>query len=187
MSTATATSDPRHLQPTPRLLATQDPSPTEWGQGSNLHPYGHTVGFLTHWATMGTRHFPFKDSFAMKCSLTWRTRNKGLPVFCVCKILYLIILASLLVCQTIVPWPVRCSVPRLSIIRFNEDYIIGVYKMYMWEIEAEHSCSSAHRGLSALSCLRGFVIYYRYNCNYFFIVWLLNFAVNSFCISEPSY
>ena len=27
---------------------------TEWGQGSNLNPYGHYVGFLTHWATMGT-------------------------------------------------------------------------------------------------------------------------------------
>ena len=29
------------LQPTPQLMATPDPQPTEWGQGSNLHPHGY--------------------------------------------------------------------------------------------------------------------------------------------------
>ena len=29
-----------HLWPRQRLMATQDPQPTEWGQGSNLHPHG---------------------------------------------------------------------------------------------------------------------------------------------------
>ena len=29
-----------HLQPTPQLMATPNPQPTEQGQGSNLHPYG---------------------------------------------------------------------------------------------------------------------------------------------------
>ena len=30
-----------HLQPTPQLRAALDPQPTEWGQGSNLHPHRH--------------------------------------------------------------------------------------------------------------------------------------------------
>ena len=34
-----AGSEPR-LQPTPQLMAAVDPSPTERGQGSNLHPHG---------------------------------------------------------------------------------------------------------------------------------------------------
>ena len=38
----------------PQLVARPDPLPTEQGQGSNLHPHRHYVGFLTHWATMGT-------------------------------------------------------------------------------------------------------------------------------------
>ena len=29
-----------HLQPTPQLMATPDPQPTEQGQGSNLQPHG---------------------------------------------------------------------------------------------------------------------------------------------------
>ena len=33
-----ARSEP-HLQPTPQLTATPDPKPTEWGRGSNLHPF----------------------------------------------------------------------------------------------------------------------------------------------------
>ena len=36
-TTSTATQD---LQPTPQLMATLDPEPTELGQGSNLHPHG---------------------------------------------------------------------------------------------------------------------------------------------------
>ena len=28
--------------------------PNEWGQGLKLHPHKHYVGFLTHWARMGT-------------------------------------------------------------------------------------------------------------------------------------
>ena len=35
------------LQPTPRLTATPDPQPTEWGQGSNLRPHGCQSGSLT--------------------------------------------------------------------------------------------------------------------------------------------
>ena len=38
----------------PHLPATQDPKPTERGQGSNLHPHGHYGGYLTHWATTET-------------------------------------------------------------------------------------------------------------------------------------
>ena len=36
-----------HLCPTPQLTATPDPSPTEQGQGSNSHPRGPSVRFLT--------------------------------------------------------------------------------------------------------------------------------------------
>ena len=43
-----------HLQPTPQLMATLYPFPTELGQGSNPHPYGHYVRFLTGWATVET-------------------------------------------------------------------------------------------------------------------------------------
>ena len=44
-----------HLQPTLQLAATPpDSQPTEWGQGSNLYPHGHYVGFLSCWATTGT-------------------------------------------------------------------------------------------------------------------------------------
>ena len=40
--TATATKDPSpHLLPTPQLMGTLDPQPSERGQGSNLHPYGY--------------------------------------------------------------------------------------------------------------------------------------------------
>ena len=42
------------LWPTPQLMAALDPYSTEQGQGSNLHPHGSWVRFLTHWATMGT-------------------------------------------------------------------------------------------------------------------------------------
>ena len=37
-------------------MATQDPLPTEQGQGWNPHPHRHYVVFLTHWATVGTLH-----------------------------------------------------------------------------------------------------------------------------------
>ena len=46
-----------HLQPTPQLKATQDPRPTEWGQGSNLHPHGLLVGFVSvasQWDLLGS-------------------------------------------------------------------------------------------------------------------------------------
>ena len=42
-TTVTTTWDPScvcNLQPTPQLLATPDPQPTEQGQGSNLQPHG---------------------------------------------------------------------------------------------------------------------------------------------------
>ena len=45
------------LRLTLQLVAMLDPSPTEQVQGWNLHPHGHCVGFLTHWATMGTLYF----------------------------------------------------------------------------------------------------------------------------------
>ena len=32
---------------------------TEWGQRSNLHPYGPYMSFLNHWATTGTPHSEF--------------------------------------------------------------------------------------------------------------------------------
>ena len=41
-----ARSEPR-LLPTPQLMATSDPWPTEWGQGSNLHHHGSYLGLLT--------------------------------------------------------------------------------------------------------------------------------------------
>ena len=34
------------LRPTPRLMATPDPQPTEQGQGSNQHPHGYESGSL---------------------------------------------------------------------------------------------------------------------------------------------
>ena len=34
------TGSEQHLQPTPQLTATQDPEPTEQGQGSNPQPHG---------------------------------------------------------------------------------------------------------------------------------------------------
>ena len=47
----------QHLWFTPQLAATPDTQPIEWSQGSNLHPHGHCVRSLTHWATMGTPPF----------------------------------------------------------------------------------------------------------------------------------
>ena len=48
-----------HLQPTPQLMATPDPQPTEWGQGSNLCPHGcySQIHFL--WAMAGAPVFCF--------------------------------------------------------------------------------------------------------------------------------
>ena len=42
-----------HLGPTPQLVGMPSPKHTEWGQGLNTHPHGHSVRFLTCWATMG--------------------------------------------------------------------------------------------------------------------------------------
>ena len=39
-TTATAMQD-LHLRPTPQIMATLDPQPTEQGHGLNLHPHGH--------------------------------------------------------------------------------------------------------------------------------------------------
>ena len=39
-SHSNSTSEP-HLKPTPQLMATLDPQPTEQGQGLNLHPHGY--------------------------------------------------------------------------------------------------------------------------------------------------
>ena len=36
-----------HLQPTPQLIATPDPQPTEQGQESNLRLHGYQLGLLT--------------------------------------------------------------------------------------------------------------------------------------------
>ena len=35
-----------HLQPTPQLMATSDPGPTQWGQGSDLHPHGYQLDLV---------------------------------------------------------------------------------------------------------------------------------------------
>ena len=43
-----------HLWPMPQLAAMPDPRPTEQGQGSNMHPHKHYVGFLSPWATIRT-------------------------------------------------------------------------------------------------------------------------------------
>ena len=42
------------LQSTPQLMATPDARSTERGQGSNPRPSWILVGFVDHWATMGT-------------------------------------------------------------------------------------------------------------------------------------
>ena len=48
-----------YLWPTPQLSATPDPYPTEWGQGSHLHPHGYQSGSLC-WATMGNSMCSYK-------------------------------------------------------------------------------------------------------------------------------
>ena len=35
-----------HLRPTPQLMATPDPKPTEQGQGLNPYPHGYSSGLL---------------------------------------------------------------------------------------------------------------------------------------------
>ena len=46
-----------HLLPTLQLEAMSDAWPTEWGQGLNLYPHRHYVGFLTCCVTTGTPIF----------------------------------------------------------------------------------------------------------------------------------
>ena len=46
-----------HLWPTPQLLATADPWPTEWGQGSKPHPHGSQLDSF-HCTTTGTPSEP---------------------------------------------------------------------------------------------------------------------------------
>ena len=44
-----------HSQPIPQLMAMLDPSPTEWGQGSNLKPHGYWLDlFLRTWNLLVT-------------------------------------------------------------------------------------------------------------------------------------
>ena len=42
-------------------VATPDPASPEWGQGSNPHPHGHYVEFLTCWATTATPRVNFLE------------------------------------------------------------------------------------------------------------------------------
>ena len=44
------------LQPTPKLVATPDPYPTERGQVLNLHPFGHCVGWTVCWVLNPLSH-----------------------------------------------------------------------------------------------------------------------------------
>ena len=55
-TTATATPDLSGICDlhTPQTGARSDPWPAQQGQGSNLHPRGHYVEILIHWATVGT-------------------------------------------------------------------------------------------------------------------------------------
>ena len=64
-------------QPTPQLMAMPNPQPMYQGQGSNPHPHGHYVGFLTHWATVGTPSFCLfrereKESRREESLFSWR-------------------------------------------------------------------------------------------------------------------
>ena len=54
-TTATATPDPSHVCDLHHSSwQCWIRNPTEWGQGSNLHPHGNSIASLTHWATTGT-------------------------------------------------------------------------------------------------------------------------------------
>ena len=76
-----------HLWPTLQLEATPDTLPTAWGQGSNLHPHRHNVGFLTHWGTTGTpgsfEDWEWSDSKSTEWYLFWfniAQYNNGLTI-----------------------------------------------------------------------------------------------------------
>ena len=56
-----------HLQTTQLLAAMTDLKPTEWDQGSNPCPQGHSVGFLTCWATMGIPLWDFLQGQSCLC------------------------------------------------------------------------------------------------------------------------
>ena len=58
-------------------------------------------------------NFSFSRIVYNECSPMWRNRNNLLPVFCVCKSITLHHLASYLVRQPGVQWPVRPSISRL--------------------------------------------------------------------------
>ena len=62
-----------HPWPKSLLTATLDLQPTEGGQGWNLYPHRHYVGFLTHWVTVGSPGYPFKDKTKHKC---WQEYGK---------------------------------------------------------------------------------------------------------------
>ena len=46
---------------------------TEWGQRSNLHPYGPYMSFLNHWATTGTPHSEFFVFCFCLFAISWAT------------------------------------------------------------------------------------------------------------------
>ena len=62
-----------HLQPTSQFMATQDPQPTEQGQGSNPHPHGYELGLspLSHEGNS------MKKTLAFLIELAWE-RNKSI-------------------------------------------------------------------------------------------------------------
>ena len=63
-----------------------DPWPTEQGQGSNLHPHGHYVGFLTCSATTGTPSLGSKHLEMITCSpvVSWLYSLKSVSFSLIC-------------------------------------------------------------------------------------------------------
>ena len=69
-----------HLSPMPQLVATLDPQPIDWGQGSNPHPQGYYVRSLTCWAMTGTPAYPFNQKMGSKKSATsWLFPSSPFP------------------------------------------------------------------------------------------------------------
>ena len=87
--------------------------PTEWGQGSNPHSRGDSVGFLTRWATVGT------PSFTFLISLPFNTLNESVGNTCKLNKYYpdkeqtLVANSTvqMLLCYTLNPWPLRNHLP----------------------------------------------------------------------------
>ena len=72
----------RVCKPTPQLMATPDPKPTERGQGSNPHPHGSSSDSLT---TAPQRELLFciyfEDSQAGVGKRLWGCRHQSFPCF----------------------------------------------------------------------------------------------------------